>query len=192
MNPRLNPVCFALNNKPKPTQSPSGKGKNAAGAKPKGAPSAKPIARIVAENRKARHKFEILDSLECGIMLQGSEVKSLRSGKCQLDEAYGRVKGDSLYLVGCDIAEYPQATLWNHEPKRIRKLLVHRTEFAKFVGRAKEKGLTLVPLRMYFNERGIAKCELALCKGRKLHDKREKMKKDDAQRDMQRASRRRS
>lgn len=125
-------------------------------------------------------------------MLQGSEVKSLRSGKCQLDEAYGRVKGEALFLVGCDIAEYPQATLWNHEPKRPRKLLVHRTELAKFVGRAKEKGLTLVPLRMYFNERGIAKCELALCKGRKLHDKREKMKKDDARRDIQRATRKRS
>ena len=93
-------------------------------------------------------------------------------------------------LVGCDIAEYPQATLWNHEPKRPRKLLVRKQEFSKFVGRAKEKGLTLVPLRMFFNERGIAKCELALCKGRKLHDKREKLKKADAQRDMQRASRR--
>lgn len=151
-----------------------------------------PVARIVAENRKARHKYEILDSLECGIMLQGSEVKSLRDGKCQLDEAYGRVKGEALYLVGCDIAEYPQATLWNHEPKRPRKLLVHSSEFSKFVSRAREKGLTLVPIRMYFNERGIAKCELALCKGRKLHDKREKLKKADAQRDMQRASRRRS
>lgn len=180
-----------MNNKPKPTHSPSGKSKNAPSGKAKAA-GGLPTARIVAENRKARHKFEILDSLECGIMLQGSEVKSLRSGKCQLDEAYGRVKGEALFLVGCDIAEYPQATLWNHEPKRPRKLLVHRTELAKFVGRAKEKGLTLVPLRMYFNERGIAKCELALCKGRKLHDKREKMKKDDARRDIQRATRKRS
>jgi SsrA-binding protein len=168
-----------LNAKPKPTSSKSPR-----------AGEGKPIARIVSENRKARHKYEIIDSLECGIMLVGSEVKSLRNGKCQLDEAYGRVKGNSLWLVGCDIAEYPQATVWNHEPKRPRQLLVHRREFSKFVGRAKEKGLTLVPLRMFFNERGIAKCELALCKGRKLHDKREKLKKADAQRDMQRASRR--
>lgn len=150
-----------------------------------------PVARIVSDNRKARHKYEILDSMECGIILQGSEVKSLRNGKCQLDEAYGRVKANDLWLLGCDIAQYPQATFWNHEPKRPRKLLVHKREFSKFAGRAKEKGLTLVPLRMYFNERGIAKVELALCKGRKLHDKREKLKKADAQRDMQRASRRR-
>ncbi len=181
-----------MNNKPKPTQPPAGKAKNAGAGKAKAGAGGLPAARIVAENRKARHKYEIMDSLECGIMLQGSEVKSLRSGKCQLDEAYGRVKGDALFLVGCDIAEYPQATLWNHEPKRPRKLLVHSREFSKFVGRAKEKGLTLVPLRMYFNERGIAKCELALCKGRKLHDKRENMKKADAQRDIQRATRRRS
>ncbi|MCC6509120.1 MAG: SsrA-binding protein SmpB [Pirellulaceae bacterium] len=183
-----------MNNKPKPTHNPSVKAKPKSPATGKAKPAAggQPIARIVAENRKARHKFEIIDSLECGVMLQGSEVKSLRNGKCQLDEAYGRVKGDTLLLVGCDIAEYPQATLWNHEPKRPRKLLVHKTEFTKFVGRAREKGLTLVPLRMYFNERGIAKCELALCKGRKVHDKREKLKKADAQRDMQRATRRRS
>jgi len=171
-----------LNKPPKPTKKQTKRASSDS--------ASKPIARIVAENRKARHKFEILDSLECGVILQGSEVKSLRNGKCQLDEAYGRVKGDNVFLVGCDIAEYPQATLWNHEPKRQRKLLVHRQEFLKFVGRAKEKGLTLVPLRMYFNERGIAKCELALCKGRKMHDKREKLKKDDAQRDIQRASRR--
>ncbi|MGN6136557.1 MAG: SsrA-binding protein SmpB [Aureliella sp.] len=170
-----------MNQKPKPTKKQPARSSAA---------SDKPIARIISENRKARHKYEILESLECGVMLQGSEVKSLRNGKCQLDEAYGRVKGDTLWLVGCDIAEYPQATLWNHEPKRPRKLLVHRREFLKFVGRAKEKGLTLVPLRMFFNERGIAKCELALCKGRKLHDKREKLKKATAQRDIQRASRR--
>ncbi|MCA9193657.1 MAG: SsrA-binding protein SmpB [Planctomycetales bacterium] len=147
---------------------------------------------MIADNRKARHKYEILDSLECGLKLLGSEVKSLRNGKCQLDEAYGRIKGETLWLVGCDIAEYPQATVWNHEPKRPRELLVHKREMARFIGKAKEKGLTLVPLRMYFNARGIAKCELALCKGMKLHDKREKMKKADARRDMERALRRKS
>ncbi|MFO1062375.1 MAG: SsrA-binding protein SmpB [Pirellulales bacterium] len=169
----------------KPQLNPKAKSKSSGNAA-----KDKPIARVVAENRKARHKFEIMESLECGMILQGSEVKSLRNGKCQLDESYGRVKGDDLWLIGCDIAEYPQATLWNHEPKRPRKLLVHRREFSKFAGRAKEKGLTLVPLRVFFNERGIAKCELALCKGRKLHDKREKLKKADAQRDIQRATRR--
>ena len=146
---------------------------------------------MISDNRRARHRYDILESIECGLILRGSEVKSLRNGKCQLDEAYGRVRGETLWLVGCDIAEYPQATLWNHEPKRERQLLVNKREMAKFIQRAKEKGLTLVPLRMYFNERGIAKCEIALCKGLKLHDKRDKLKKADAQRDIQRAVRRR-
>jgi SsrA-binding protein len=148
--------------------------------------------KIVCENRKARHKYEILDSVECGMILLGSEVKSLRNGKCQLDEAYGRVRGDTIWLVGCDIAEYPQATVWNHEPKRPRQLLVHKREMLKFIGRAKEKGLTLIPLRMYFNERGIVKCELALCQGMQLHDKRQKLKKEDARRDIARATRRKT
>ncbi len=117
-------------------------------------------------------------------------MKSLRSGKCQLNEAYGRVKGETLWLVGCDIAEYPQATVWNHEPKRPRELLVHKREMNKWIGKAKEKGLTLVPTRMYFNERGIVKCEMALCKGLKLHDKRDKMKKASARRDIDRALKR--
>lgn len=124
------------------------------------------------------------------MILRGSEVKSLRDGKCQLDESYGRVKADTLWLLGCDIAEYPQATFWNHSPKRERQLLVNKREMIKFVNKAKEKGLTLVPLRMYFNERGIVKCEMALCKGMKLHDKREKLKKADARRDIDRAVRR--
>ncbi len=146
---------------------------------------------MIADNRKTRQHYEVIDAIECGMILLGSEVKSLRNGKCQLDEAYGRVKGESLWLIGCNIAEYPQATVWNHEPKRPRQLLVHRREMLKFIGKAKEKGLTLIPLRMYFTERGVAKCEMALCKGLKFHDKREKLKKADAQRDMQRATRRR-
>lgn len=146
---------------------------------------------MIADNRKSRQHYEVIDSIECGMILLGSEVKSLRNGKCQLDEAYGRVKGETLWLINCNIAEYPQATVWNHEAKRPRQLLVHRREMAKFIGKAKEKGLTLIPLRMYFNERGVAKCEMALCKGLKMHDKRDKLKKADAQRDMQRALRRR-
>jgi len=146
--------------------------------------------KVVSENRKARHEYEILETLECGIMLAGSEVKSLRDGKLSLDEAYARVKDADLWLLGADIPEYPQATIFNHKPKRPRKLLVHKVEFRKFAQRAKEKGLTLVPLKVYFNERGVAKVLLGLCKGKKLHDKRETLKKSDAKRDMDRAMRR--
>jgi SsrA-binding protein len=156
----------------------------------KGAPDANKGERPIAENRKARHRFDVLDTLECGIALVGSEVKSLRDGKVSLDEAYGRVKEGEVWLVGCDIAEYAQATLWNHEPKRPRKLLLHKRELRKFAGKAHEKGLTLVPLKMYFNERGRAKVLLGLCKGRKLHDKREVLKKADTKRDIERAMKR--
>ncbi len=147
--------------------------------------------RVVAENRKARHRFEVLDSLECGIVLVGSEVKSLRAGKVSLAEAYARVRDGDAWLVGCDIAEYPQATLWNHEPKRPRKLLLHRQQIRKFASQAHEKGLTLVPLKLYFNSRGVAKILIGLCRGRKLHDKREKLRKEDQRRDIERALRRR-
>ena len=147
-------------------------------------------SKTISENRKARHEYEVLDSLECGIMLQGSEVKSLRSGKVSLEEAYGRVKGGGLWLIGCEIPEYAQATIWNHAPKRPRQLLIHKREVTKFAQRAKEKGLTLVPLRFYFNERGFAKVLLGLCRGKKLHDKRDTMKKADMKRDIDRAMRR--
>jgi SsrA-binding protein len=155
------------------------------------APAAKPPReiKVVSENRKARHEYEILDTLECGIMLAGSEVKSLRDGKLSLDESYARVKDHDLWLLGADIPEYPQAAIFNHKPKRPRKLLVHKVEFRKFAQRAKEKGLTLVPLKFYFNERGLAKVSLGLCKGKKLHDKRDTLKKNDAKRDMARALR---
>lgn len=145
--------------------------------------------RPITENRKARHRFNVLETLECGIALVGSEVKSLRNGKISLDEAYGRVREGELWLIGCDIPEYTQATIWNHAPKRPRKLLVHRRELRKFAAKAHEKGLTLVPLKVYFNERGRAKVLMGLCQGRKLHDKREAMKKADVRRDLQRAMR---
>ncbi|MCR9292452.1 MAG: SsrA-binding protein SmpB [bacterium] len=184
--------------RPKPVKAKSsgstgtGKGKltKSAQATSGGKKSSSPAGKMISDNRKARHQYEVLDTLECGVILRGSEVKSLRSGKCQLDEAYGRVQGDRLWLVGCNIAEYPQATFWNHEPKRPRELLVHKREMRKWIGKAKEKGLTLVPLRMYFNERGVVKCEMALCRGLKLHDKRDQMKKATAKRDMDRAMRR--
>ncbi|MCL4206030.1 MAG: SsrA-binding protein SmpB [Pirellulaceae bacterium] len=146
--------------------------------------------KLVADNRKARHNFEVIDTLECGIVLVGSEVKSLRAGKISLEEAYGRLRENEVWLIGCDIAEYAQATAWQHEPKRPRKLLLHQREVRKFARQAHEKGLTLVPLKVYFNERGIAKVLLGLCRGRKLHDKREKLRKEDQQRDIQRVMRR--
>lgn len=127
----------------------------------------------------------MLDTLECGIALVGSEVKSLRAGTVSLAEAYGRVKEDEVWLVGCDIAEYVEASRFNHNPKRPRKLLMHRREIRRFAYQAYEQGLTLVPLRMYF-KRGRAKVLLGICRGRKHHDKREAMKKAEAQREMAR------
>ena len=146
--------------------------------------------RVISENRKARHNFQVLDTLECGVVLVGSEVKSLRNGHASLDEAYARIKGNEVWLVGCDIPEYAEANQYNHLPKRARKLLMHRSEIRKFAARAFEKGLTLIPLRMYFKE-GRAKVLLGVCRGMQKQDKRQRMKKDDAQRDIQRAMRRR-
>ena len=121
-------------------------------------------------------------------MLQGSEVKSLRAGKCSLDEAYGRMRDGEVWLVGCDIPEYEQANRMNHPPRRPRKLLLHRREIQKFASKAYETGLTLVPLKMYFKE-GKAKLLLGICRGRKTHDKREKLKKESVRRDIQRVIR---
>jgi SsrA-binding protein len=146
--------------------------------------------RVIAVNRRARHEYDVLESLECGIMLVGSEVKSLRTGKLSLEEAYGRVRDGEVWLIGCDIPEYLQANRFNHDPKRPRKLLMHRREVLKFANRAFEQGLTLIPLRMYFKE-GRAKVLLGLCRGRKLHDKRENIKKADMKREIERAMRRR-
>jgi SsrA-binding protein len=125
------------------------------------------------------------------LALVGSEVKSLRDGKVSLDESYGRVKDGAVWLVGCDIPVYTNASLWNHEPKRARKLLMRQREIDRFAGRAKEKGLTLVPLKLYFNERGVAKVLLGLCRGKQLQDKREDMKKASMKREMDRALRHR-
>jgi SsrA-binding protein len=141
--------------------------------------------KVISQNRKARHKYTVLDTLECGIVLVGSEVKSLRNGGVSLDEAYARVKGDEVWLVGCDIAEYFEASSFNHNPRRPRKLLMHRREVKRFAHRAFEKGLTLVPLEMHFT-RGLAKVVLGICKGKQQHDKREAMKTAQAKRDMAR------
>ena len=146
--------------------------------------------RVIAQNRKARHHYQVLDTLECGIALVGSEVKSLREGKLSLDEAYGRLVAGEVWLVGADIPEYTFANQLNHNPRRRRKLLLHRREIQKFAGRAMEKNLTLVPLKMYF-KRGRAKVLLGICRGKKMFDKRESLRKRDMQRDIDRAMRRR-
>jgi SsrA-binding protein len=145
-----------------------------------------PNDKTISTNRRARHQYEILDQIECGIVLKGSEVKSLRDGKVSLEEAYARIRDNELWLVGCDIAVYPQASILNHEPKRMRKLLLHRRELRKFAEQAGHKGLTLVPLSMYFL-RGKVKVKIAVGRGKKLHDKREALKKTEANREMQRA-----
>lgn len=132
----------------------------------------------------------MLEKLECGIVLVGSEVKSLRNGHVSLDEAYGRMKNGEVFLVGCNIEEYRNAAHEQHETKRWRKLLLHRREIARFAARAYEKNLTLVPLKLYFKE-GRAKLLLGLCRGKKTYDKRESLRKKDMQRDMDRAMRRR-
>jgi len=146
--------------------------------------------RVIAQNRKARHDYHVLETLECGIVLTGSEVKSLRNGLLSLEEAYGRVERGEVWLVGCDIQEYSHAHQLNHVPKRRRKLLLHRREIRKFASQAFENNLTLVPLKMYF-KRGRAKVLLGICRGKKQYDKRESLKKKVMQRDIDRALRRR-
>jgi SsrA-binding protein len=145
--------------------------------------------KIVADNRKARYQYAIDETLEAGIMLVGSEVKSLRSGKSTISESYAYAKDGELFLVNAYIPEYTQASRFNHEPKRQRKLLVHKREAAKLAVATQREGMTLIPLRLYFNPKGIAKLELGIAKGKKLHDKRETEKSRDWQRDKARLMR---
>ncbi|MDE2505950.1 MAG: SsrA-binding protein SmpB [Planctomycetota bacterium] len=144
--------------------------------------------RVVARNRRARFEFELLEKIEAGLVLTGTEVKSLRNGKSSLEESYATVENDEVWLQGCDIPEYLQANRMNHKPKRPRKLLLHRREIDKIATRTSEKGLTLVPTRIYFKN-GVAKVEICIAKGRKMHDKRNALKTKDAQRDIDRALR---
>lgn len=151
----------------------------------------KPQARrSIATNRRARHEYEILDELECGIVLVGSEVKSLRAGHASIAEAFGRIKDGELWLCSATIPEYPNATIFNHEPVHDRKLLVHRNELEKWHKRVKERGVTVVPLELYFQGSRI-KCLMALCKGKKLYDKRQSERDKEDQRSMDRAMHRR-
>jgi len=147
--------------------------------------------KIIAKNRRARFEFEVLERFEAGLVLEGSEVKSLRDGKASLAEAFAVVENGEAYLCGMHIPVYEPASRQNHEPTRKRKLLLRRRELKRLTGKTAERGLTLVPLRLYWNDRGFAKMELALARGKKLYDKRESMKKRDARRDVERALARR-
>ncbi|RMH51958.1 MAG: SsrA-binding protein SmpB [Zetaproteobacteria bacterium] len=138
-------------------------------------------------NRKARFEYHILERIEAGIVLVGSEVKSLRAGQANLSEAHCIIRNGQAELIGCHIAPYkPAAGEHPDDPARSRRLLLHKREIARLTGKLKEKGLTLVPLKLYFNERGIAKLEIALARGKKLYDKRRAMRERDIQRDLQR------
>ena len=135
--------------------------------------------KVVAQNRKARHNYEIEDTFEAGIVLTGSEVKSLRNGKASIAEAYASDEEGAIYLINSHIPVYKQAGRDNHDPKRHRKLLLHAREVGRLLGSIQRDGMTLIPLKLYFNKRGMAKVELGLGKGKKLHDKRETQKKRD-------------
>jgi SsrA-binding protein len=151
----------------------------------------RPTDRYAAVNRRARHDYLIQDTLEAGIVLTGSEVKVLRQGQASIAESYASVDEGELWLVNAHVPEYKAATRFNHEPRRPRKLLVHRKELNRLIGAVRREGVTLVPLSLYFNERGVAKCELGIAKGKRKADKREAEKARDWQRDKARLMRER-
>ncbi|MCB1428955.1 MAG: SsrA-binding protein SmpB [Nitratireductor sp.] len=142
--------------------------------------------KLIADNRKARHNYEFIDSLEAGIVLTGTEVKSLRNGKANIAESYASEEDGEIWLINSYIPEYLEGNRYNHSPRRRRKLLLHRKQMAKLMQGVNREGMTLVPNRLYFNDRGIAKLQLALAKGRKAHDKREVAKERDWNREKSR------
>jgi SsrA-binding protein len=142
--------------------------------------------RTFAVNRKARHEFSIEDTFEAGIVLTGTEIKSIRAGKVNLQDAYARVERGEAWLIGATIAPYEGGNRYNHEPRRERKLLLHRSEIDELLGRVGQKGLTIVPLRLYVTAKGHAKVELGLARGKQLHDRRRDIAERDARRDMER------
>jgi SsrA-binding protein len=144
------------------------------------------MAETVAVNRKARHNYVITDTFEAGLVLTGTEIKSIRAGKANLADAYARVEKGEAWLIGAHIAPYEAGNRYNHEPKRDRKLLLHRSQIDELMGRAAAKGLTIVPLRLYINDRGRAKVELGLARGKQLHDRRRAIAERDSRRDMER------
>ena len=148
----------------------------------------KPEIESIAKNRRARHDYAIIDTFEAGLVLTGSEVKSLRDGKANLSDAYGIVRDGEIYIINLHISVYERASYNNHEPTRTRKLLLHKREIGRLIGAIERQGLTLIPLELYF-KRGIAKVAIALGKGKKQHDKREDAKARDADREIARAVR---
>src|SRR2546427_7946679 len=144
--------------------------------------------RTVASNRRARHEYEILETVEAGLVLRGTEVKALRTGQVNFKAAYGKVRNDEVGLLGCQISPYSQGTDANHDPERDRKLLLHRREISRLTGKVAERGLTLIPLRIYFKD-GRAKLEIGLARGKKLHDKRSTLREREVRREMDRAVR---
>lgn len=145
--------------------------------------------RTVADNRKARYEYEFIEKFEAGIQLTGTEVKSLREGKAMIAESYASAEGDEIYLINSHIPEYLQGNRFNHEARRPRRLLLHRKQINKLIGAIQREGMTLVPTKIYFNDRGRAKLEIALSKGKKIHDKRATEKARDWQRDKARIMR---
>ncbi len=143
--------------------------------------------KIVATNRKAYHDYFIEEKFEAGIVLQGTEVKSLREGRVNLQDSYASVREGEVFLHHCHISPYSHGNIMNHDPIRLRKLLLHKKEINKLLGKTQQKGLTIVPLRIYFSERGMAKIELGLAKGKKQHDRRESIKTREAGREVERA-----
>jgi SsrA-binding protein len=145
--------------------------------------------KIIAKNKRARHDYHIVDTVEAGIVLKGTEVKSVRRGKVQLVDGFARIEDGELYVHGVHISPYEQGNRFNVEPRRIRKLLVHKAEIRRMVRQVMEKGMTLVPLSVYLR-RGRVKIEIGICRGKKAYDKREAIRKRDADRDMERTLRR--
>ena len=152
---------------------------------------AAPKFRAIADNKKARFNYEVIDTFEAGIELKGTEVKSLRSGRSNIGESYAAARDGELYLYNAHIPDYQQASRFNHETRRPRRLLMHKREIGKLIGAVQREGMTLVPLKLYFNERGRAKLQLALARGKKIHDKRETEKRRDWERDKARLMRER-
>lgn len=140
-------------------------------------------ARTIAENRRARFDYFLDDHIEAGLALVGTEIKALRDGRANIAESYAAVEGREIMLINADIPPYKQANRFNHEPRRHRKLLLHRKQIDKLIGAVQREGRTIIPLRLYLNERGVAKLEIALAKGKKVHDKREAVAERDWQRD---------
>ncbi len=152
---------------------------------------AEPAIRILAKNRRATHEFHVLEKLECGLALKGTEVKSLRAGTCSIAESFGMIRRGELWLVGTTIPEYSHGNIHNHETARDRKLLLQRKQLRAWDKQVRERGITIIPLALYFKGH-LVKVEMALVKGKKLHDKREDVKKRDAKREIDReVSRRR-